>query len=101
MHDHDPFLAFIWTALGAFGGVVKVLVQLLSMQTLPPKGNILWLLFANSLVSGFSGFMGAIMATQFTADDNIHVIAAGICGYLGVAALDLISEWFKNRVKKG
>jgi len=99
MHELDSTTAGFWTLLGAFGGIVKVLVQLLGMPKLPSKGNILWLLLANSFVSGFSGFMGAVLATQITPNDHIHVIAAGISGYLGVAALDMFSDWFRNRIK--
>lgn len=96
MHDFPPQPT--WVALGAIGGATKVFVQLLGMKILPPKTHIMWLLFANMFVSGFSGFIGAVIATQMTANDNYHVIAAGVAGYMGVAALDLFSEWFRSRV---
>lgn len=99
MHFFDTMTAWVWAALGAFGGVVRVLVQLLNMPQLPPRNKILWLLFANSLVSGFSGFMGAIFMTQFTQNDDLHVVSAGISGYLGVAALDILTDWFRKKVE--
>jgi hypothetical protein len=88
-----------WTFLGALGGGTKVFVQLLSMNKLPSKTHILWLLMANAFVSGFSGFMGAVIISQITPKDDLHIISAGISGYLGVAALDLFSEWFKKKIK--
>lgn len=101
MHELNSATAGFWTLLGAFGGIVKVIVQLLGMPKLPSKASIFWLLLANSFVSGFAGFMGAILATQITPNDDIHLIAAGISGYLGVAALDMFSDWFKSRIEKG
>lgn len=101
MHEFNTFTAALWTGLGAFGGVVKVLVQLLREDApLRTKKNIMWLLLANSLVSGFSGFLGAVIMTQFTSNDNLHVIAAGIAGYMGVAALDIFSDWFRKKINE-
>lgn len=100
MHNLESIAAIVWTALGAVGGASKVFVQLLAMEKLPTKSDILWLLFANMFVSGFAGFLGAILATNFTTDDNIHVAVAGVAGYMGVAALDLFSLWLKNKIKK-
>jgi len=97
MHYFDdiPFIL-----LGAIGGVVKVLVSLLSMEKLPTNARILWLIAANAMVSGFAGYIGAILIGIATPDANIHVVAAGICGYLGVTALDLISDkWKQNQLK--
>ncbi len=96
MHELPPHPT--WAALGAIGGAAKVFVQLLNMKMLPSKANILWLLFANMFVSGFSGFLGAVLASQMTENANYHVVAAGVAGYMGVAALDLFSDWFKSRV---
>lgn len=93
--DDIPFIL-----LGAIGGVVKVLVSLLSMETLPTKARIAWLMLANAFVSGFAGYLGAILIGTVTPDDRIHVVTAGICGYLGVTALDLISEWWKKKATK-
>lgn len=100
MHEIDTIGKTIWALLGATGGFVKVLVQLLAMEKLPSAAKIAWLVFANSFVSGFSGFLGALFAYQFTANDDYHVIAAGVAGYMGVAALDMISERFRNWFEK-
>jgi hypothetical protein len=96
MHEIPP--QPLWAILGATGGAVKVFVQLLGMKDLPTKTKIFWLLFANAFVSGFSGFIGAVFSSQMTTNDNYHVIAAGVAGYMGVAALDLFSEWFNRKV---
>lgn len=99
MSDFDSFTGLVWTLLGAVGGFSKVLVQLLGMEKLPGWRAILWLLMANSFVSGFAGFLGAIVMQQFTQSDSMHVVAAGISGYMGVAALDIFSGWFKSKVE--
>lgn len=99
MHSFESLTSLVWVVLGSAGGAAKVFTQLLAMQKLPTKTSILWLLAANMFVSGFAGFLGAVMATNFTADDNIHVAVAGITGYMGVAALDFFSLWLKNKFK--
>lgn len=100
MNELDTATKIAWASLGATGGAAKVVVQLLGTKVLPTKATIFWMLVANMFVSGFAGFLGAIIATQFTSDDNLHVVAAGVFGYMGVAALDLFSEWLKRRVDK-
>jgi len=100
MSEFDSFTGLLWALLGGVGGLTKVLVQLLGMEKLPGWRSILWLLMANSFVSGFAGFMGAIIMQQFTPNDSLHVVAAGISGYMGVAALDLFSNWFKQKIVK-
>jgi hypothetical protein len=99
MHNFDTFTGFLWAGLGAIGGAAKVFIQLLNMEKLPGLGKVLWLFLANSFVSGFSGFLGAVIMTRITSDDNLHVIAAGIAGYMGVAALDLASVWYKSKIQ--
>jgi len=99
MHNFESIAALVWVALGSAGGAAKVFTQLLAMEKLPTKATIFWLLAANMFVSGFAGLLGAILATNFTADDNIHVAVAGITGYMGVAALDFFSLWLKNKFK--
>lgn len=99
MHNSEYFQGLIWVLLGSAGGAAKVFTQLLAMEKLPNKASIMWLLMANMFVSGFAGFLGAVIATNFTADNNIHVAVAGVAGYMGVAALDFFSLWLKNKLK--
>lgn len=99
MHHLDSMTSFIWALLGAIGGIVRVLALLLATTPLPSKKVIMWLLIANSFISGFAGFLGAVVVSTMTHNEDFHVIAAGICGYLGVAALDIMSDWFKRRIK--
>lgn len=99
MHDLGTGSGLGWTLLGAVGGGAKVFVQLLALEKLPSKSKIFWLLTANMFVSGFSGFLGAVLATKMTSDNNLHVVAAGVAGYMGVAALDLFAKWFKEHIK--
>lgn len=98
MHEIDTATKAIWVVLGGVGGAAKVFVQLLGTQPLPKWQTVFWLMSANVFVSGFAGFLGAIFATQFTMDGNLHVVAAGVSGYMGVAALDMFSLWLKRKV---
>lgn len=98
MHEIDTATKAAWAVLGGTGGAAKVLVQLLGTSPLPKWQTVSWLMFANIFVSGFAGFLGAIIATQFTVNENLHVVAAGVSGYMGVAALDLFSLWLKRKV---
>lgn len=99
MQDLNSLTGITWALLGGVGGAVKVFVQLLGMEKLPTNLTIFWLLGANVFVSAFSGFMGAILMNRLTPNDDLHIVAAGIAGYMGVAALDLFSNWFKSKVK--
>lgn len=92
MHDLDSYTGLTWTVLGAIGGAVKVMIQLLGSDKLPSKMSIFWIFVANIFVSAFSGFMGAILASNITPNDDIHIFVAGISGYMGVAALDMFSK---------
>ena len=100
MHELDATTKAVWVLLGSIGGAAKVMVQLIGTKVLPSKLNIFWMFSANMFVSGFAGFLGASLATQFTIDNNLHVVVAGVAGYMGVAALDLFSLWLKTRVQK-
>lgn len=100
MHETETITSAIWVALGAIGGAAKVTVKLIGLQKLPSNSAIFWMFIANMFVSGFAGYMGAVIATLVTTNDDMHVIAAGISGYMGVAALDLFSDWYEKRFKK-
>lgn len=100
MHHIGSMTSIIWALLGAIGGIVKVLAMLLTTSPLPSRKTIMWLVLANAFISGFSGFLGAVVVSTLTTNSDLHVVAAGICGYLGVAALDIISNWLKQRIAK-
>lgn len=87
-----------WAALGAFGGVVRVIVAMLRRDKFPPPVKVFWLLFANGLVSGFSGYIGAVGASTVSPNGNLHIIAAGVFGWLGVTGLELLAEKLKSKI---
>jgi predicted CDP-diglyceride synthetase/phosphatidate cytidylyltransferase len=92
MHEFFSAVGIKWLALGIAGGIAKVLVQLNSMEKFPSPLRIVALLVMNGFVSGFSGFMGAVFMSTLTPNDDWHVFAAGIFGYMGVTALDYFSK---------
>lgn len=85
----------LWALLGGTGGAVKVFFAWTKKLPENWKHAAIFLLL-NVFISGFSGYMGAIFASTFTGDDKMHVIFAGIFGYLGVTGLDWISEKIKK-----
>lgn len=85
----------LWALLGGTGGAVKVFFTWTKKLPENWKQAAIFL-FLNIFISGFSGFMGAIFASTFTVDDKMHVIFAGIFGYLGVTGLDWIGEKIKK-----
>ena len=92
MHEFFSYLGLKWLALGTIGGIAKVFVQFSNMTVLPSPFRIAMILFMNAFVSGFSGFMGAVFMSTVTANDDYHVFAAGVFGYMGVTALDYFSR---------
>lgn len=85
----------LWVLLGGIGGGVKVFFQWTKKFPENFKEGIT-VLFLNVFISGFSGYMGALFASLASTEDRIHVIFAGIFGYLGVTGLD----WIAERLKK-
>lgn len=99
MHEFNSPIGAEWAGLGMVGGFVRVIVGLLGSDKLPPPIKIFWLLIGNGLVSGFSGYMGAVAMSTFTSNDKLHVVAAGMFGWLGVMGLEFLAEKLKNRIK--
>lgn len=87
----------VWAFLAGLGGAVKfVSASLRDGSYMSPRRFIL-LLGANVLISGFSGLMGALLLSTITQDHNVHLIAAGMFGYLGTQGLDIIALALRKR----
>lgn len=85
----------LWALLGGTGGAVKVFFTW-SKKLPDDLRPALIFLFLNIFISGFSGYMGAIFASTISVDHRMHIIFAGIFGYLGVAGLDYLAEKIKK-----
>lgn len=86
----------IWALLGGVGGGVKVFFQW--TKKFPENfKNGAAILILNVFISGFSGYMGALFSSLASVDDKVHVVFAGIFGYLGVTGLDWIAEKLKKQ----
>lgn len=95
MHKLEIYPDYAWALLGGIGGSVKVFFQWTKKFPENMKNGIA-VLFLNVFISGFSGYMGALFSSLASVDDKIHVIFAGIFGYLGVTGLDWIAEKLKK-----
>lgn len=81
-----------WVAFAMAGGVARHLDAYLRGGEFPS----IKLLIANAVVSGFSGYMVALVAMRVAPDWAF--IAAGIGGYLGTQGLDWVAATLKGRV---
>src|SRR3954471_19084954 len=93
MIDETPLYAKIisWGVLASAGGAVKFLAVTLKKGNFMSARRFLFLLLANVFISGFSGLMGALVFSTFTADHVWQLIASGIGGYLGTSLLDVLA----------
>jgi len=99
MHDLNTPAGADWALLGAIGGFARVAVVLLKLDKMPPPAKIFWLFVANGLVSGFSGYLGAVAMSAITPNDNLYVVSAGIFGWLGVSGLEFLTSKIKDKMK--
>ncbi len=79
--------------IAAIGGIAKHLSEYLKGSTFRIRQ-----LIANTIVSGFSGYIFAEAAYQMNPEWS-HV-AAGIGGYMGAQALDFVFYVIKERFDK-
>lgn len=100
MIDETPLYAKIisWGFLASAGGAVKFIAATLKKGTFMSGRRFLFLLGANVLISGFSGLMGALVFSTFTADHTWQLIAAGVGGYLGTTLLDVIALTLTKKI---
>ena len=84
--------SIIWTFVAAVGGVAKHLHAYVSSDN-----GILDIkkLLANAFISGFSGLMAAKALELYYP--NLAFVIAGLSGYMGTQALDLVINLWKSR----
>jgi hypothetical protein len=81
-----------WAAIAVLGGIARYLDSFLKGQTIPTWSKMI----AHAFVSGFSGYMIA-MAVMLMKPEWVF-IAAGVAGYLGTTALDILADVIRKRV---
>lgn len=81
-----------WAVIAVLGGVARYLDSFLKGQTVPTWSRMT----AHAFVSGFSGYMAA-QATLLLKPEWSFIVA-GVAGYLGTQALDIIADLIKRRV---
>ncbi len=97
MHELQTPTEIIWVFLGIAGGVVRVFFNYLAETTPPTLGKFLIILSMNMFISGFAGYLGAVLGSTLTDNDQLHVVFAGITGYMGVSSLDWIAMKLKSK----
>jgi hypothetical protein len=99
INDESPSLAQIvyWTLLAGVGGAVKYLVTTLKN----PVANVrhfVTMMFVNTVIGTFSGFMAALFISTFTPDKQLQWLVAGGFGYLGTQGIDIITLIVQKKV---
>lgn len=83
---------FGWVLLAMAGGIARYLDSYLRSGQAPKWG----LALTHATVSGFSGYMVAMIAIRIQPDWAL--VAAGVGGYLGTQGLDFASHVLKRRL---
>ena len=98
MHEIQTPTEVLWALLGVAGGIARVFGNWLSQEEKPQRGTFIIILIFNIFISGFTGYLGAIVGNLLTGNDQWHVIFAGVFGYLGVNGLEYLSDKVKQKL---
>ena len=83
-----------WVMIAILGGIANYLDGFLKGKQTPTIGRV----FAHAFVSGFSGY---IVAQVFLlVRPEWAFVTAGIAGYLGTQALDVVADVLRKRAKE-
>jgi len=87
-------LELIYIAIATVGGVARYL------NSYQQTGKfVLGMFLASCFVSGFSGYMGALVMSSLDMPLQVVYIAAGIGGFMGEQALKFITDWLVKKIK--
>ena len=88
----DP-IQFIYGAVAIMGGIARYLKGFADGApfSLP-------IFLASAFVSGFSGYMFAILGISLNLPEPMLFIMAGIGGFFGDQTMKLIYEWTKGKI---
>ena len=89
--DWMPSLAYVLLAMS--GGIARYL------HSYTHGAKFHWGVFsANAVLSGFSGYIFALVATSMQMPDNLTFVFAGVGGFLGHSGLEWLSEVIKSKI---
>ncbi len=90
---HSP-IEFVYAFLAIFGGVARYLNSFIKGEAFSLK-----VFFASMLVSGFSGYMFALMGISLHLPDPLPTLMAGTGGFFGDQAMKLILEYTSGKIQ--
>lgn len=90
----DP-IQFIYGAIAVAGGIARYLNGVVSGQSFH-----FGILLASAFVSGFSGYMFALLGLSMNLPEPMLFILAGVGGFFGDQTMKLIMEVATQKVKK-
>lgn len=94
--DSKPPVAVLYTLLAVAGGVANYLSAYLRGGDFDLRH-----LLAHAFVSGFSGLMFAQFATFLGVTGEVQFMFAGIGGFLGTKAVDIVADRIMERAQGG
>ena len=89
-------IQYIYGTVAIIGGVARYLNSYAIGQTHFSLG----IFIASAFVSGFSGWMFAIMGISLHLPQEIVFMMAGTGGFFGDQTMKYIMEWIQGRVRK-
>lgn len=84
---------FVWGVVAVCGGVARYLNSYTTGA--PFKLSIL---LASAFVSGFSGYMFALLGTTMSLPEPMLFVMAGTGGFFGEQTMKLLIEYFTEKV---
>lgn len=98
--DRDQIEPIFFSAvLAAFGGAVKYVASVIRSKDKISNRRFLLLLAANMFISAFCGIMGLLMLIAAGVTSiAIYGMGAGMFGYMGTQALDIVMLALKKKI---
>ena len=95
MNDYSNFpVALIYGALAVAGGCARYLTGYVD-----GKRFKLTIFLASAFISGFSGYMFALLGQSMSMPSPMLFMMAGVGGFMGEQSMKLIIDWITAKMK--
>lgn len=88
-----PFITALWaTFIAVLGGFVAFLQNWSKTKLNRTLTQTLFLLFVQSVVSAFAGFVAFYLTSAWIEDDRLVIAVVAICGHMGGSVIERIED---------